>query len=305
MKTKRHGPIVAGIASIPSRAHALKIALTSIWGQVDCVEVVLNGYDVIPQWLYADRISVTTSRDIGDHADNAKFFGMQRYQDGVYFAIDDDIQYPPDYVSRMLECMDRFPENVAVGVHGAFVPATQVSFMHRRVFRFWEALTFDTPTSYVGTGTIALPRVAIPSSPLQLFTDTGMSDLFVAAHLKEQGVPVVCIKRPANWLKKIKTPGYPSLWERAQTDSSRQDKLLIQAAPWGTGDLLKRCGDHILGSIATEVRVALEVADDLASQLEISEDALVRLRERWKEVRSIIRCYAGPAADRLSDLGLR
>lgn len=304
MRSKGYRPVVAGIASVPSRARSLKTALRSIWSQVDYVEVVLNGYDAVPPWLRGDRVCVARSQEIGDHADNAKFYGMQKYDDCIYFSIDDDIEYPSDYVARMLACMDRFGGQVAVGVHGAFVPAERVSFLHRQVFCFWDELKFDLPVSYVGTGTIAISRALMPTSPIQMFTETGMSDLFVASHLKEKGIPAICVRRPVSWLRKLSTRGLPSLWDRAQENPVRQNALLLRAAPWGATDLLDRCRAHALEVFAAEVRIALQVIEDLLNDRQISDDSLLRLRDRWSDIRHVVRSYAAPYADRLSNLGL-
>jgi len=294
MSRQRHGLVIAGIASIPSREQSLRIALASVADQVDQVEVVLNGYAEIPEWLCSPRITVTTSKEVGDHADNAKFLGMRKYEECVYFGIDDDIQYPPDYVARMLSCMERYGGRVAVGVHGAFVPERPGTFLGRRVFCFWDGLAFDAPCSYVGTGTIALGREAMPSSPLSLFTDVGMSDLFVAAHLKLQQIPVISLQRSANWLRKIPNPGHPSLWQRAQLHSVRQDAVLRLAGPWGTADLIRRCRGPVLEAFSTEVRVALEAADRIASGQMMPDglrDDLVRM---GSTIRGILHHYAGP-----------
>ena len=293
MRQKRHPPVVAGIASIPSRRQSLQLAIESIRHQVDSIEVVLNGYEDVPDWLHADTITVTTSQEVGDHGDNAKFLGMEKYDECVYFAIDDDILYPVDYVNRMMRCMARYGGRAAVGVHGAFVPEHPGTFLQRRVSCFWDGLAFDTPCSYVGTGTIALRREMMPSRPLALFSDTGMSDLFVASCLKAQQMPVICIHRSANWLRKIANPGGVSLWKLAQTDCVRQDRLLARAAPWGTGDLLDRCRGGVLETLSAEVRFALDAAHRIVRGDFISEDLRQELGHRWHSVGGIVRYFAG------------
>ncbi len=262
-------PSIAGIASVPARRHSLQVAIASIWQQVDHVEVVLNGYDSIPEWLRGDRITITMSQEVGDHADNAKFLGMRKYDDCIYFAIDDDIEYPSDYVARMHDGLVRYGDHAVVGVHGAFIPQDPRTFFDRRVACFWDDLAFDMPMSYVGTGTIAMHRNVMPASPLDVFTDSGMSDLYVATHLKSMGTPVIGLKRSANWLKKIPAGGSPSLWQSAQADSSRQDALLRATAPWGTRDVLDRCRGSVWASLSPEVRLAIEIVDCISRNQKI------------------------------------
>lgn len=298
MNRMRRPPVIAGIASIPSRSQSLRQVLESIGRQVDRVEVVLNGYEAVPEWLRDERIGVTVSQEVGDHADNAKFLGLGKYDDCVYFAIDDDILYPPDYVARMLACLSRYGGRAAVGVHGSFVPERPGTFLHRRVSCFWDAAPFDAPCSYAGTGTIAMTREMMPAAPLSLFTDTGMSDLFVASSLKLRRIPVICIERPLGWLRKIPNPGPPSLWQRAQTDSVRQDGLLGQVAPWGVVDLLDRCRGAVLERLAPEVRVALDAADRIVRGADMPDSLREALARHWDAIRGMVRHYAGPDADR-------
>lgn len=290
-------PVIAGIASIPARGQSLRQAIESICHQVDHVEVVLNGYKAVPDWLRHERITVTTSQDVGDHADNAKFMGMERYDECIYFAIDDDILYPADYVARMLECMSRYGGRAAVGVHGSFVPKRPGTFLGRRVFCFWDLLPFDAPCSYAGTGTIALSRHMMPASPLSLFTDTGMSDLFVASSLKRRGIPVICIDRPEGWLRKIPNPGHPSLWQRAQTDSVRQDRLLGEVEPWGVVDLIDRCQGEVLENLTPGVRVALDAAAAIAHGDGMPDSLRAELARHGDKVGSLVQHYAAPDAE--------
>lgn len=297
MNRARRSPSIAGIASIPCREQSLRQALDSIRPQVDHVEVVLNGYEAVPDWLRDPRITVTASQDVGDHADNAKFLGLEKYDDCTYFAIDDDILYPADYVARMLECMSRYGGRAAVGVHGAFVPERPGTFLQRRVWCFWEGLPFDAPCSYAGTGTIALSREMMPSSPLSLFTDTGMSDLFVASSLKMRRIPVICVGRPEGWLRKIPNPGHPSLWQRAQTDSVRQDRLLGLVSPWGVRDLLDRCRGEVLERLAPEVRIALDAADRIVRGAGVPDTLRDEFARHRETIGSLVRHLAGPDAD--------
>jgi len=297
--------VVAGIASIPSRVLALQKAIASMWEQVDQLEVVLNGYGSVPEWLRHPRISVAVSQEVGDYADNAKFLGIDKYDDCHYFTIDDDIQYPRDYVVRMRERLATYGEAAAVGVHGVFIPRSPQGFMDRRVHCFWNGLATDQLVSYVGTGTLALNRRLLPDSALSMFSDSGMSDLFIGAYLKSTRAPVICIGRPANWLTKIDTPNSSSLWQDVQRNSDRQSQLLKSMEPWGTEDLRDRCQGGVWEQCPIEARVGLEVADHVLSNRKIPYPLATELRRLGAPARESALFYAESLTHRFKIWSLR
>src|SRR5690606_1026085 len=127
----------------------------SIVDQVDRLYVYLNGYESVPAYLNSDKITVYRSDDHGDIADNGKFFGLRNHRSGVFFAMDDDLVYPQDYVARMIEALDSIDHAGVVGVHGVFYPSAPSSFLQRKLVHYEAANPHLRPVSLLGTGTIA------------------------------------------------------------------------------------------------------------------------------------------------------
>ncbi len=253
-------PLIAGMASVGSRRELLRVSLESVLPQVDRVELVLNGYGEVPEWLMDQKITVITDAEVGDHADNGKFLGIKNHMECIYFSVDDDILYPKDYVERLLDAISHYGGDAAVGVHGSLVHSQESPFLNRRTHAFWKRLAHDMPCSYVGTGTLALRRSIMPHSPSLIFPKTGASDLFVARYLKLHKTPVVCIRRPEGWLRDLPNISGPTLWKKAQKDHAMQDALLRDSGPWGIVDLMERCQGRILESLERDIAIGLEAA---------------------------------------------
>ncbi len=240
MGTRARQPVVTGgVASIPSRAWMLREMVVSILPQVDRLAVYLNQYDEVPAFLDDPRITVARSQDHGDRGDAGKFFAAGELTEGVYLSLDDDIVYPPDYAARMVDRLVALDGKAVVGVHGVVYARRPTSFFDRRVLQFPEANARLRPVSLVGTGTAGFDLERVPISP-SIFRSGSMADLWFGVHLKQLGVPVVCIDRPADWLQPIPPTRVASLWRAAVSESGPHERLVRSAEPWGRADLVER-----------------------------------------------------------------
>ena len=66
--------VTASVASFAAREDSLKQAVASILPQIDRLNVYLNDYDAIPEFLRHPKITVASSQEHGDRRDNGKFF---------------------------------------------------------------------------------------------------------------------------------------------------------------------------------------------------------------------------------------
>src|SRR5690625_4279116 len=181
-------PVVAGVASMPSRINSLRLTLQSIYWQVDHVYVYLNNFEEVPACLRLPNITVFRSQDTGDLEDVGKFFALTFIDDAIIFTIDDDIVYPNDYVAKMINTLERFEYNAVVGVHGVIMPENPKSFFDRHVLHFRKELSTSVPVSLLGTGTCAFDLRRIGLS-LAAFSSYGMADIHLGVYLKQQGIP--------------------------------------------------------------------------------------------------------------------
>lgn len=225
--------VSAGMASFPPREENLRQAVAAILPQVDRLYVYLNGYESVPAFLQHPRITIGRSQQHGDLQDNGKVFFLKEMPKGYRFTLDDDIAYPPDYVERMLQRLWLYDHRVAVGVHGAVLAQPMERFFEGRDVRvFWEGYDNDKTMNVLGTGTLAWHSDTLK---LQLsdFPSQGMADVWFAIAAKAQGVPLVCLARPKDWLHQIPlAQPEECLYERYKDSDQRQTDAARKAAPW-------------------------------------------------------------------------
>ncbi len=258
LKIARRKKVIAGIASMPEREKTLQLAIESIYWQVDEVYVYLNNFDSVPRFLQRPGVRIFRSQDYGDLKDVGKFFALNYVNNGVIFTLDDDIQYPSDYVSKMMDALEAFDYNAVVGVHGIILPEHPKSFFDRKVFTFYSDLECMAPVSFLGTGTCAFDIEKIGIS-VSNFTSYGMADLFLGAHAKSLGIPSIAIGRKSGWLKDIgeKDSSSGTLYEQTRRASAPHNKIIKDFSPWGQKDLIRRFEPYADSKILSgEVRFA-------------------------------------------------
>ena len=191
---------------MPSRVDSLKQVVESILPQCEKLGVYLNEYRSVPEFLNDPRIVIARSQDHGDQKDNGKFFFVEQSDFKYYATIDDDINYPKDYVSRLLRQLKFVGDSDAVGVHGFLLPEEVSSITsNRHVFHFGEAAAFLTPASVLGTGTTIFNREKW-NLKFSEFGQPGMADVWFAIAAKKRAANLWAIPRPKSWMSAIAQP---------------------------------------------------------------------------------------------------
>lgn len=217
--------VVAKMATFPAREGILQKSTDSLINQVDELQVYLNNYSFTPEYLRHDKISVF--RDLPDIGDSGKVYKVP--EDSNIFLVDDDIWYPPNYVQQMLKVLDNHHYRVVVGCHGAtMINPVRNYFKDRTVLHFRSRLAWDEKVNILGTGT-----VAFNSNIVQM--DSGnikhhnMLDCHLGVHCQHNKIPMICVSRPANWLRSL--PTQKSLWS-SRGDGNIQTKVINEIPEW-------------------------------------------------------------------------
>ena len=222
--------VVANMATFPERMELLEKVVNSILNQVDILNIYLNNYDYIPEFLKNKKINVVLSNDaLGDIKDNGKFYFLDKVPEYCYyFTIDDDILYPSNYVNKLIEKLNFYNDKIAVGVHGIIFNTSFNSFKESRIknFYFENELEKDTYVSILGTGTLAFKKNVFNELKLGDFKNKGVADLYFANFCKNNYIPMICISRDNDWLKNILPRESYSIWNEAQKDESLQNKII-------------------------------------------------------------------------------
>jgi hypothetical protein len=156
--------IRAHLATFPIRANILMQTVRSILPQVDRLCICLNDYDKVPEAL-ADEPKIETLIPDRDLKDAGKFaFGVA--PDDRVLTIDDDILYPPDYVTTTLSFFDFVDprDNVLGHLGHAWVEKGKLGQMGWKNWMFLKRNPNLVKVDFVGTGTACqlgqnLPRL--------------------------------------------------------------------------------------------------------------------------------------------------
>lgn len=219
--------IVVWIASIPEREEQLKNTINSLYGQVDKIIVWLNGYKWIPQRLRKmKKCKVVPS-------DNSKWdamkFCMVDKVNGYYFACDDDLIYPEDYVKIMINKIEDNKRLAIVWLHWVIIHWKISSYYYDcQRFHFSMDMIRAKQVNILGTGTIAFHTDTIKLS-IDDFKLSNMADIWLWIKAQELKVPMVCIERPKNMITQQKVDG--SIWE-LHKDSDMTQTELCNSVEW-------------------------------------------------------------------------
>lgn len=192
------------LASIPSRQLGLKKTVDCIIDQVDHIHVYLDGYDHIPDFLLSEKISVIkgSSPSVGDLG---KLLPYQQLKDQTiyYLTGDDDLIYPPDYVTVMKEKIDKYERKAVISFHGARLPQCNITsyYNDKRIQRshFASALEKDMRIHIPGTGVMGLYTGCLDIKVRESFRN--MADIYIGCMARSRNVDVICASRKKEWIK--------------------------------------------------------------------------------------------------------
>ena len=194
--------ITASLATIPGRRETLKRVVSSLLPQVDRLNVYLNGYGEVPDFLSGPKIRVARSEEHRDRGDAGKFFWENDYTDeGYRLTCDDDIVYPPDYAKCMVSAVERYDRRVVVTLHGAVLKFPVRNYYADRVVHHCRTNVLrDAPVHVGGTGVMAWHSSAIRLSTKD-FEKPNMADIWMALAAKRKGVPIIVLAHAREYLE--------------------------------------------------------------------------------------------------------
>jgi hypothetical protein len=219
-------PLIAGMATMPTRSHTFPIALASVIGQVDRLYLYLDG-DFVPGAARGDeRIVAISSRDVPGLRANGKFLGLlHEPADCRYLTIDDDIAYPPTYVAALQAGLDAFADRAIVGFHGTILPRPFERFNKGRGgHAFDQALASPCEVDILGTGTTMFATSTLRFD-VRRWTHVNMDHLGLALEAARAGLPLMCLARPAGFLRALETVQPDSIYAAGLLDDQRQTEL--------------------------------------------------------------------------------
>jgi len=236
-------PVIASMASIPSRRAMLADAVGSLLTQCDEVRVFLNGYPDVPEFLDHPRVKVRRSQDFDDIGDAGKFGWVDEDDPPGYRVIcDDDLLFPPDLIERLAGKVIETGDKAMVGLHGVMVrqPITQYYAPDARHAVHFQS-RMDEPKLVQVLATCVM---CVHSDQLRMrhadFLFRNMADVWLAKYAQEENIPLMIIDRRWKWVRQNTQPGgFETIYEnslkrtRSAFDSSYiQDAVLKSIEPF-------------------------------------------------------------------------
>lgn len=222
-------PIVAGMATMPTRLESLQQSLPTILEQVDRLYLFLDKFDEVPDFILHPKITQLRSQNVGDLRANGKLLGLNFVEEpSYYFCFDDDIIYPNDYVHRMIEQLRRMKVPTVIGVHASILSRPFESYVKdRQVIARSRPLWRNRAVDVLGTDSVAFKTQDLKFNVME-WTKTNMVDLHFALECAKRNLPRVSVKRKKRWLKAIDKEQVDSIFRALKGDDSYQTSLAIQ-----------------------------------------------------------------------------
>lgn len=224
--------VTASLAALPERSGSLEQTTASLLGQVDRLNVFLNGWEAVPEFLSHEKITVERSQDHEDRSDSNKFFWAQEIK-GYHFTCDDDLVYPKDYVYKMVQHIESRDRKAVVTLHGRIMKPAPVDSFYRgakRVLHNQKKLTIDAAVHLGGTGCMAYHTDTI-SVKWEDFEQPHMADIWMGVLAKDQNVPIVVLRHAARSLH-IAYRGPGTIFDRFSRKDDVQTQVFNAHAPW-------------------------------------------------------------------------
>jgi hypothetical protein len=213
--------ITVGIASIPARVDNLERVLDSLTEQVDTINLVLNGYEHVPEYLNKYK---NVWWWVHENEGDAMKFALADAVDGYYFSCDDDLKYPPYYCRYMISKIDKY--KCICTLHGRRYDERPITSFARnittnvRCLNTWDS---DIEVHVGGSGCMAYHTDFFKLS-LSDFPYRNMADIQVALAAKNQGVKIVALSHPREYLEYL-DPGRDTISKNTRTDKIQTEIL--------------------------------------------------------------------------------
>jgi hypothetical protein len=223
-------PVVAGMATMPSRQHTLPDALRSIVGQVDRLYLYLDGFDAMPAAAKGDpRIIPIFSQDVPGLHGNGKFLGLTMEAGRcLYLGVDDDIAYPGNYVRALRAGLDGHGGRAIVGYHGVQFLEPFTSYL-KSSKPLWFAAKLARPTAVdmLGSGTLIFDT-GVLRFDVRGWPRTNMVDLSVALEAAAADLELICLPRRRKFLKPIEENQDDAIFTAMKRDDTAETELALQ-----------------------------------------------------------------------------
>ena len=251
------------MCTFPARSKSFKITVENIVKQLDEINIYLDKYEDVPEFLnkLPIKTNIFRNKDYPNLRDNGKLLGLSHLKgDCYYFTFDDDIEYPPDYVNAMIRKIEEYERSVVVGVHGVLTPEIPSGYFSsfRMVYTFMKKLESDRLVNNLGTGTVAFHSSLLKGLTHEFCKNTGMLDIYFSVYCKKNNIPMVCIARHDGWMGEIKQESNEhNLFAEYKSSDPIQTELIKSNLPWGYSGIVSNLNNIKNEQLLSKLRLLI------------------------------------------------
>lgn len=222
--------VIAGMATMPSRAHTFREAFNSIVRQVDRLYIYFDGHNEIPEFVRSDpRVTPILSRDQPGLRANGKMLGLCLETGPFLFVcVDDDFLYPPNLVAHLKDGLASLNGRAVVGYHGSLLEKPLVRYeQNRKIFHYSTELPMKREVDVLGTGAVMFSSTALQFD-VRRWPWVNMVDLGLAHEAAKARLPLICLSRHKDHIRVLEEGQPDSIFVALKRDDSRQTDLAHQ-----------------------------------------------------------------------------
>ncbi|MCG7591991.1 MULTISPECIES: glycosyltransferase family A protein [unclassified Halomonas] len=220
--------IVAGVAVIKSRMESLEQTVESIINQVDKLYVYQNGFYEPAEFLDDPKIELISSVETGiDRGDAGKFYMLGHDKNCLYFSIDDDLYYPPDYVARTLSYLSTLEQPAIVSYHGRVLDSDASCYYTNiaQNYKCLEEVKHLERVEFAGTGVMAFDTEFVKVG-YDAFESENMADIWMGVYALNNKIPLFVLPHPRNWIDHNEIDFSETIFVRYKSNTERTNAVL-------------------------------------------------------------------------------
>jgi hypothetical protein len=204
---------IGAIPTMPSRIKYLLRAAESLEGQLDRLYICLNGFESIPAEL-ENRARIFPYIPEKDYGSIGRFLFLDFIiKPFYYFCADDDLYYPPDYVSYLITKIDQYRREAAVTLHGRILAdiITHWNSSRKHVFPCLESVYHDVWAHLAGTGVLGFHSDTLDFS-IRDFPHINYDDYEFSILLQKKKIPILIAAHEEGFLKYLNVPSEETIF---------------------------------------------------------------------------------------------
>lgn len=204
---------IGHMATFPDRREAFIETVHHIAPQIHWLHVYCNQYSKGQikdlEKLLPRHVTLHHGQSLhGDLKDLGKFVYTGINENVWKVILDDDMNYPPDYVDRLMDMAVTYGQPGVFGVHGRIVnpsrgipkgEALRSYYSNTRTVHFSRKIERPQQVHIIGTGGILYHSRTVQFD-LEQCGQPGMADIWFSIHCHQQDVPLVVIPKDEDWV---------------------------------------------------------------------------------------------------------